>query len=251
MEDVEGGDDIERAFPKEELVEVYNRLKKGDKAAFELWCVYFAVMAACSAGKCAGNAYGFWHEDLYEERKSAANIVAADIGRGVMEGTVDIEGEPENYVWASIRYKMIECDKKDRAKGASRSKAGWQAKRSKFNEVEIPVPCNSTRRAWEEVMASCNTPFEREVARVFTENGDDPQAVSRVLDMAIHEVQNCRGIILERYAARMREQGTPSPALEKQAKTLKGSRPRRKQSNDWEKAKPMACKAVKPNRQRV
>jgi hypothetical protein len=251
MEDVEDGDDIERAFPKEELVEVYQRLKSGDRTAFDMWCMYFAVMAACSAGKCAGNAYGFWHEDLYEERKSAACIVAANIGREVMEGTLDIEGEPENYVWASIRYKMIESDKKDRAKGATRSKAGWQAKRSKFNEVEIPVRSNATQRIWEEVLASCDTPFEREVVSLFAQNGDDPQAVSRVLDMAIHEVQNCRGIILERYAARMREQGSPSPALEKQAKTLKGIRPRRKQSNDWEKTKPMASKAVKPSLQRV
>jgi hypothetical protein len=247
MDEKETEDGIERAFSKDELLEVYKRLESGDETALDLWCLYFATLGSYSAGKCANNAYGIWHADLFTEHYDAAWGVSADIGRSVLEGTTKIEGDPENYVWAAIRYKMIADDKKDRGDGSTRSKAGWQAKRWKFNEVEIPVVTSNMSEILEEVSVCLDNDVDRKVIRLFIENGDDPKEVARLAELAIEEVQHLRGIVAERMARRMREQGEPSPWLEKQAKKLKSVRKRRKQSpkqsNVWPADKPKGSKA--------
>lgn len=252
MEDLEDGDDIEREFPKEELLEVYKRLENGDETALEPWNLYFEKLAGYSAGKCAKNANGRWHENLYNERYHDAWRVAADIGREVLKGKTKIEGEPENYVWAAIRYRMIACDKDDRGDGSTKSKSGWQGKKWNFTEVEIPVVTPSMSEILEEIFVCCKDDFERKVVTLFIENGNDPKTVAELLGVAIEKVQQCRGRIAERRAERLRDQDEPSRALEEQAKKLKGTRKPRhqppnqppKQSKVWPADKPKGSKVA-------
>lgn len=247
MNDEEAEDGIQRAFSKQELAKVYERLVAGDESALEPWRRYFAVLAGYSAGKVVNNSEGHWHEGLFEERFHEAWLLIDEIGRNILSGKTRITGECENYGWSSIRHLMIACDKDDRGDGSTRSKEGWQGKRWKFTEVEVPVVTSSMTDILEEVYACCENDFDRKVVRLFIENGDDLEKVAQLAELAIEEVQHLRGIVAERLAQRMRNQGEPLTWLEKRAKTLKSTRkPRKqspKQSNVWPADKPKGSKA--------
>lgn len=99
----------------------------------------------------------------------------------------------------------------------------------------------------EEVHAACKTALDRAIIDLFMEHGDIDK-VAEIMECPKEHIKNRCGVVLENLAKRKRDQGEPSPVLEKRAKTLKASRPRRKQSNDWAKDKPSQSKR---NRQPV